>query len=274
MEILVQLGTTFFTKSHYISQSQELLNFIPASTEEGVIIFQNNRYEIGISWKRNGKIKGVRLPHKEFKRFKRENPQINEHSNTTIRLNLELKSLGWPNILQSPDELIENSKLPLRSGVSEQEFYDIQERMKLIGSRGEESIVIFEKKALVNANRPDLAERVERVSKKDIGLGYDILSFDQFGCKKYIEVKTTTTNNDSFEFTRNEKKVCDNIRQCYYIYFIKNYKIDLDLNQELDLTIIPGKEFDEIIRLKTSCYTAKIDRLSLEKKIKNKILLI
>ncbi len=62
-----------------------------------------------------------------------------------------------------------------------------------LGLAGEELVVKFEKHRLVKTGRANLAEKVEHVSRtQGDGLGFDILSFDQHGDERFIEVKTTT----------------------------------------------------------------------------------
>lgn len=62
-----------------------------------------------------------------------------------------------------------------------------------IGLAGEYIILEFEKAFLIAAGTPELAARVEHVSKtRGDGLGYDILSYCPDGTPRHIEVKTTS----------------------------------------------------------------------------------
>jgi len=92
----------------------------------------------------------------------------------------------------------------------------------ITGSRGEELVLKIEKELLIKANRKDLAEKVYRVSTDDDSLGYDILSFDINGKEKYIEVKTTSLNNDSLKFfvSLNEYSIGKD-KENYFIYFVE-----------------------------------------------------
>jgi hypothetical protein len=88
--------------------------------------------------------------------------------------------------------------------------FNIQSQEKLnmvIGDMGEEAVANYEKKQFQKSGRNHLAERVEIVSKTiGDGLGYDVLSFDQYGNEKFIEVKTTRSDSSTanFSFTRGE----------------------------------------------------------------------
>ncbi len=104
----------------------------------------------------------------------------------------------------------------------------------ITGSKGEEIVLKKEKEILEKAGRKDLADRVVRVSIDDDSLGYDILSFDAEGKEKYIEVKSTTTNNGFIRFfvSINEYSIGKN-KENYFIYFVEN----VNLNQPI-ITII------------------------------------
>jgi hypothetical protein len=63
---------------------------------------------------------------------------------------------------------------------------------RALGRAGETFVMELERKRLISAGRPDLAEKVSWTS--DIagdGLGYDIDSFDPDGSRIFVEVKTT-----------------------------------------------------------------------------------
>ena len=63
---------------------------------------------------------------------------------------------------------------------------------KEIGYLGELYVMEFEKRLLLEYNKKRLSPI--HISKDFDGYGYDIISYDKAGNKKYIEVKTTTQN--------------------------------------------------------------------------------
>jgi len=75
-----------------------------------------------------------------------------------------------------------------------------------LGHDGEEMIFKFEQQRLRQADRPDLARKVRWISQEEgDGAGYDILSFDQRGRERFLEVKTTVGSQTApFYLTRNE----------------------------------------------------------------------
>lgn len=64
-------------------------------------------------------------------------------------------------------------------------------KFKRIGDRGEQIVVQLEREYLMRNGRPDLAKKVNHISKKDDTVGYDILSFELDETEKQIEVKST-----------------------------------------------------------------------------------
>ena len=117
-----------------------------------------------------------------------------------------------------------------------------------VGLRGEELVLFYEKKRLLEKGRKDLADLVDHVSLKDDSLGYDIKSFDlDFNGQVkeiFIEVKTTVCSPDEeFFVSANEleksKKYADNY-WLYRVYDIyqenpKCYKVTGDLINHYDL---------------------------------------
>jgi len=72
------------------------------------------------------------------------------------------------------------------------DYLAIEARNRSLGEAGEEFVVRYERERLRRARRERLAERVERVSvTRGDGLGFDVLSFEESGAERWIEVKTT-----------------------------------------------------------------------------------
>ncbi|MEI2696014.1 MAG: DUF3883 domain-containing protein [Saprospiraceae bacterium] len=62
---------------------------------------------------------------------------------------------------------------------------------KRIGDRGEQIVFKAEKDFLIINGQKALAKKLDKVSETDDTLGYDLISFDLDGNKKFIEIKTT-----------------------------------------------------------------------------------
>lgn len=66
-------------------------------------------------------------------------------------------------------------------------------RNQSLGRAGEEFVVQYERWRLLERNQPRLADRVEHTSKvRGDGAGYDVLSYEEDGRERFIEVKTTS----------------------------------------------------------------------------------
>src|SRR6266436_5425549 len=79
-------------------------------------------------------------------------------------------------------------------------------RNRKLGRDGEELVFQFERERLKRLDRSDLAKNIRWVSEQDgDGAGYDILSFDEKGNERFLEVKTTVGSDITpFYITRNE----------------------------------------------------------------------
>ena len=72
------------------------------------------------------------------------------------------------------------------------DFVRIEAENHRLGQAGEIAVLQRERSALERRGRADLARKVEHVSHSvGDGLGFDILSYDERGEEKFIEVKTT-----------------------------------------------------------------------------------
>lgn len=89
-----------------------------------------------------------------------------------------------------------------------------------LGKAGEKFVVELEKRYLHERGRDDLAARVEHVSEtQGDALGYDILSFDDHGNEKLIEVKTTNLGTRTpFYVSVNEVNVSCRESKRYWLY--------------------------------------------------------
>jgi hypothetical protein len=79
-------------------------------------------------------------------------------------------------------------------------------RNRKLGRDGEELVFRFEREKFTRLDRPDLAKKIRWISEEDgDGAGYDILSFDEAGKERFLEVKTTVgADTTPFYITRNE----------------------------------------------------------------------
>jgi hypothetical protein len=131
-----------------------------------------------------------------------------------------------------------------------------QRRNKYIGDLGEQIVLEHEKQHCPERFK----SKVVSVSKTEgDGLGYDILSFDEHGKEKYIEVKATTAGrNKPFFITGAELECSKRHSEHYFLYRLYNLNkkmmtadfhiIQGDLskycNNPIQFEVIPDKSID------------------------------
>ncbi|MBZ9634607.1 DUF3883 domain-containing protein [Clostridium sp. FP1] len=123
-----------------------------------------------------------------------------------------------------------------------------------IGFLGESYILEYERNKLIKANRADLAGQVEHVSDtKGDGLGFDILSFNEDGNPKFIEVKTSITQSESFYVTKNELEFSKDYSGYFYLYRLTEFDW---LNNIGNLSMSHGNLY-KLLDLKPILYQGK-----------------
>lgn len=136
--------------------------------------------------------------------------------------NKDIKDEGQKLNIHSFDLKPKNSKTNLQG--SHIDYIEVAIQNKRIGDAGERFVYDEERKKVEKYNLPK-NKVVRDVAKLDgDGLGYDILSYDKNGNKKYIEVKTTAgPENNNFFITANELAMSEANPDQYYLYRVYNY---------------------------------------------------
>lgn len=111
-------------------------------------------------------------------------------------------------------------------------YLEQEARNQSLGRAGEELVLEFEHQRLWRAGHKTLAERIDHVSTKGDGHGFDILSFETDGRERLVEVKTTRFGAlTPFFASNNEVGVSDERSGEYYVYrlfdFGKNSRLFL-----------------------------------------------
>ncbi|MCY3992497.1 MAG: DUF3883 domain-containing protein [Caldilineaceae bacterium] len=109
--------------------------------------------------------------------------------------------------------------------VGERNFRTVQAYRDAYGKRGEEWVVEWERRALVDAGKPDLAAQVLHTSVTHEGSPWDIESFEKSHPHRpiFVEVKSTT-DPDSFEVDMSAEQIRAALRPLrpYYLYRVVN----------------------------------------------------
>lgn len=94
------------------------------------------------------------------------------------------------------------------------------ERNRNLGHNGESWVLGFEENRLNEASRADLAAKIDWVSERcGDGTGYDIMSFEDNGVTRFIEVKTTNGGSlTPFIISQNELEFSEEAEDAFCLY--------------------------------------------------------
>lgn len=115
-------------------------------------------------------------------------------------------------------------------------YIEREARNRSLGNAGELFVLNFERARLVIAGKDQLAARIEHTSRvRGDHEGYDVLSFDESGAERFIEVKTTKYGSDTpFFVTRNELATSELQSPQYHLYRLYSFR------QSPRLYMLPG----------------------------------
>ena len=101
-------------------------------------------------------------------------------------------------------------------------------RNRSLGAAGEQFVVNYERARLALADQERLGEDVEWVSRtRGDGLGYDVLSFEENGQERFIEVKTTRYGKQTpFFISPNELRFCERHLKAFQLYRVFAFQSD------------------------------------------------
>jgi hypothetical protein len=155
---------------------------------------------------------------------------------TELRDYIDFKE-DYPNLRDIRPEFI-NLEIDSAKGLSKKErkralsitkivdFEKENKKNKRLGERGEEIVMNAERDFLKEKDKAVWANRIRQISKENVSAGYDILSFEEDGRNKYIEVKSTNNpplSQANFLITINECEKAKELKN-YYLYIVFNVK--------------------------------------------------
>lgn len=137
------------------------------------------------------------------------------------------KRSALPEVAKSTIEAFEKGTLPKKKRkITPEQFLAIKRTMEENGRLGEEHVLNAERARLKRANRPDLAAKIRWISQESVAEGYDIISFETTGEKRFIEVKSTAGRQNTFEMSDSEWQKACALRDQYYICRVINVRDD------------------------------------------------
>jgi hypothetical protein len=106
------------------------------------------------------------------------------------------------------------------------DFASRDESNRKLGRAGEQWVIEFEHRRLIDCGLAELFHRLDWVSDRlGDGAGYDILSYDEPGQPRYIEVKTTNgAHASSFIISRNELDFSREVDDAFFLYRLFQFR--------------------------------------------------
>jgi hypothetical protein len=122
-----------------------------------------------------------------------------------------------------------------------------------LGAAGEEFVVRFETARLLAAGADRLASKIEQVSiTSGDSVGFDVLSFEETGKERFIEVKTTRYGSETpFFVSRNGVTVSKKERDRYRVYRVFDFRRRPRFFQKCG-------QIDEVFLLEPAQYQARV----------------
>lgn len=105
-------------------------------------------------------------------------------------------------------------------------YLEKEQNNRSLGEEGERLVIEYEKYRLIKAGKESLAEKIEWISKeKGDGAGYDILSKNNNGTDRFVEVKTTKLTKDSpIYVSKTEVSFAILNARNFYLYRVFNFE--------------------------------------------------
>jgi hypothetical protein len=131
-------------------------------------------------------------------------PQLDQKEAAAVQMPAALPSVSdfkgsmvdAPRVLKAAESAANRPRIAFSA--SKRDYVAQEGRNSSLGKAGEEFVVLFEQWRLAQSGKKGLAEMVEHVSQtKGDGLGFDVLSFEQNGEERFIEVKTTAFGKET-----------------------------------------------------------------------------
>ncbi|MCP9826919.1 DUF3883 domain-containing protein [Synechococcus sp. L2F] len=144
----------------------------------------------------------------------------------------------------------QDMKLRVCSSVN---YLEREARNRSLGSAGELFVLHYERARLSSLGKEGLAAKIEHTSSdRGDGAGFDILSYDETGAERLIEVKTTKYGKETpFYVSQNELAVSESEAHRYHLYCLFGFAV------KPRLFTLPGA-LSATCRLSPSTYLAMV----------------
>ena len=107
-------------------------------------------------------------------------------------------------------------------------YLEREARNNALGRAGEEFVINFEQARLIKAHQQRLASQIVHIARdRGDGEGYDVLSYEESGVERLIEVKTTKYGRETpFFVSSNEVGVSQKRAKHYHLYRLFEFRND------------------------------------------------
>jgi len=160
-------------------------------------------------------------------------PDLHMLVETTVEQSVEkapdisdvLSILVQPPKLDDDKKMLKETDEPRIRRPLRRNYLEIESRNQSLGLAGEKLVLRFEHERLWRAGKRGLADRIEHVSNtQGDGLGYDVLSFEDDGRERLIEVKTTRFGESTPFFASKGEVEFSELREAQYqLYRLYNF---------------------------------------------------
>ena len=145
------------------------------------------------------------------------NEQEIQVDSAKVAFNKWIVSRPVPNVIREP---------MMNYGTIKRNYIEEEQRNQSIGLSGEKLVLEYEKWRLAEKGKFSLAKKIEWVSKEQgDGAGFDILSKNEDGSDRFIEVKSTTLGKETpIFFTRRENEFSKSNAEQFHLYRVFELK--------------------------------------------------
>lgn len=139
------------------------------------------------------------------------------------------------------------------------DYLELEAQNQKLGEAGEKRIIEYERAKLIRAGKESLADRIEWVSEtRGPAAGYDVLSYDENGKDRFIEVKTTKYGKCTpFFVTKNELEFSREYSSQYCLYRLFRFRFHSNPESIPGMFALQGFLQDQC-SLEPSLYRARV----------------
>lgn len=209
----IATGTEKFSLSKIREQAKQGREFFAKQIQSNdeLLGFNTNEFYLGKS-ERPKKYAASALINKRYNLFTFDEAQLLKD---LITLNDLFYDYVYEHYLEDNNsqtqlDSLEKKKMTIRRVINVEKYKQLRREKEianeLTGKAAEDFVFNKEKDVLIKEGRTDLAQKVDWISSREDGHGYDIRSYFPDGTDKFIEVKGTKFKNSNYQFYLSERE--------------------------------------------------------------------